>query len=76
MNPEIDFVSLLGQAGTGKRPHACRLRVTQTLMNAGTRKSSSPARQVSVGEEIGFLPAQKKKKMVPWMGLWKITSKC
>ena len=69
MNPEIDFVTLLGQAGTGKtlldarRRASCRRSRTSVYSEIIMTRVTVP-----VGEDIGFLPGTEEEKMTPWMG--------
>jgi PhoH-like ATPase len=68
MNPEIDFVTLLGQAGSGKTLLTLAAGLTQTL-EAKTYSEIIVTRvTVPVGEDIGFLPGTEEEKMTPWMG--------
>jgi PhoH-like ATPase len=68
MNPDIDFVTLLGQAGTGKTLLTLAAALTQTL-EAKTYSEIIVTRvTVPVGEDIGFLPGTEEEKMTPWMG--------
>jgi PhoH-like ATPase len=68
MDPEIDFVSLLGAAGTGKTLLALAAGLTQTLDNNLYREIIMTRVTVPVGEDIGFLPGTEEEKMTPWMG--------
>ena len=68
MNPEIDFVTLLGQAGTGKTLITLAAALTQTLDMRRFSEIIFTRATVSVGEEIGFLPGTEEEKMLPWMG--------
>lgn len=68
MNPEIDFVSLLGTAGTGKTLLALAAGLTQTMDQQIYREIIMTRATVSVGEDIGFLPGTEEEKMTPWMG--------
>ena len=68
MNPDIDFVSLLGQAGTGKTLLALAAALTQTLETKRYSEIIITRATVSVGDEIGFLPGTEEEKMLPWMG--------
>ena len=68
MDPEIDFVSLLGQAGTGKTLLALAAGLTQVLENKRYSEIIMTRGTVSVGEDIGFLPGSEEEKMTPWMG--------
>ena len=68
MNPEIDFVTLLGQAGTGKTLLTLAAALTQTLDMRKFSEIIFTRATVSVGEDIGFLPGTEEEKMQPWMG--------
>jgi len=68
MNPECDFVSLLGQAGTGKTLLALAAGLTQTLETKRYNEIIITRATVPVGDDIGFLPGTEEEKMLPWMG--------
>jgi len=68
MNPEIDFVTLLGQAGTGKTLLALAAGLMQTLETKHYSEIIITRVTVPVGEDIGFLPGTEEEKMTPWMG--------
>ncbi len=68
MNPEIDFVTLLGQAGTGKTLLTLAAALTQTLESKRFAEIIMTRATVPVGEDIGFLPGSEEEKMAPWMG--------
>ncbi|HZX80718.1 MAG TPA: PhoH family protein, partial [Lysobacter sp.] len=68
LNPEIDFVSLLGTAGTGKTLLALAAGLAQTMDQQIYREIIMTRATVSVGEDIGFLPGTEEEKMTPWMG--------
>jgi PhoH-like ATPase len=68
MNPEIDFVTLLGQAGTGKTLLTLAAGLVQTLENKTYSEIIMTRVTVPVGEDIGFLPGTEEEKMNPWMG--------
>ncbi|MFA5596004.1 MAG: PhoH family protein [Pusillimonas sp.] len=68
MNPDCDFVSLLGQAGTGKTLLALAAGLTQTLETRRYSEIIITRATVPVGDEIGFLPGTEEEKMLPWMG--------
>ena len=68
MNPDIDFVTLLGQAGTGKTLITLAAALAQTLEERRFSEIIFTRATVSVGEEIGFLPGTEEEKMTPWMG--------
>jgi len=68
MNPEIDFVTLLGQAGTGKTLLALATGLAQTLEHKRYSEIIVTRATVPVGEDIGYLPGTEEEKMQPWMG--------
>ncbi|NMQ29085.1 PhoH family protein [Candidatus Accumulibacter phosphatis] len=68
MNPEIDFVTLLGQAGTGKTLLTLAAGLTQVLESRRYSEIIITRVTVPVGEDIGFLPGTEEEKMGPWMG--------
>jgi PhoH-like ATPase len=68
MDPDIDFVSLLGQAGSGKTLLTLAAALTQTLDKKIYSEIIMTRVTVSVGEDIGFLPGTEEEKMAPWMG--------
>ena len=68
MDPEIDFVTLLGTAGTGKTLLTLAAGLAQTLDSKHYREIIVTRATVSVGEDIGYLPGTEEEKMTPWMG--------
>jgi PhoH-like ATPase len=68
LDPEIDFVSLTGTAGTGKTLLALACGLTQVLDDRRYTEIIMTRATVSVGEDIGFLPGTEEEKMGPWMG--------
>ncbi|MEO6423344.1 MAG: PhoH family protein [Candidatus Nitrotoga sp.] len=68
MNPEIDFVTLLGQAGTGKTLLTLAAGLMQMLEHKLYSEIIMTRVTVPVGEDIGFLPGTEEEKMSPWMG--------
>ena len=68
MDPNIDFISLLGQAGTGKTLLALAAGLVQTLDKKIYSEIIMTRATVSVGDDIGFLPGTEEEKMTPWMG--------
>ncbi len=68
MDPDIDFVSLLGQAGTGKTLLTLAAGLTQILEQKTYSEIIMTRVTVPVGEDIGFLPGTEEEKMTPWMG--------
>ena len=68
MDPEVDFVTLTGTAGTGKTLMALASGLTQVLDERRYTEIIVTRATVSVGEDIGFLPGTEEEKMGPWMG--------
>jgi PhoH-like ATPase len=68
MSPEIDFVSLVGTAGTGKTLLTLAAGLAQTLDQQRYREIIVTRVTVPVGTDIGFLPGTEEEKMTPWMG--------
>ena len=68
MNPEIDLVTILGQAGTGKTLLTLAAALNQTLDHKRYNEIIMTRITVPVGEDIGFLPGSEEEKMNPWMG--------
>ena len=67
-DPDIDFVTLAGTAGTGKTLMALAAGLTQVLDDRRYTEIIMTRATVSVGEDIGFLPGTEEEKMGPWMG--------
>lgn len=67
-NPDIDFVSLTGTAGTGKTLMAVAAGLSQVLDEKRYTEIIMTRATVSVGDDIGFLPGTEEEKMGPWMG--------
>ena len=68
VNPEVDFVTLTGTAGTGKTLLALAAGLAQVLDERRYTEIIMTRATVSVGEDIGFLPGTEEEKMGPWMG--------
>jgi PhoH-like ATPase len=68
MNPDIDLVTLLGQAGTGKTLLALAAGLAQILENKIYNEIIVTRATVPLGDDIGFLPGTEEEKMQPWMG--------
>ena len=68
MDPEIDFVTLTGSAGTGKTLLALAAGLTQTLDQGLYKEIIMTRVTIPIGEDIGFLPGTEEEKMTPWMG--------
>ena len=68
MDPDIDFVTLIGAAGTGKTLLALAAGLAQILDDKRYREIVMTRATVPVGDDIGFLPGTEEEKMTPWMG--------
>jgi PhoH-like ATPase len=68
MDPEVDFVTLLGAAGTGKTLLTLAAGLAQTLETNLYSEIIMTRVTVPLGEDIGFLPGTEEEKMTPWMG--------
>ncbi|MES2211656.1 MAG: PhoH family protein [Pseudomonadota bacterium] len=68
MNPEIDLVTLVGTAGTGKTLLTLAAALAQTLKEKRYREIIVTRVTIPLGEDIGFLPGTEVDKMTPWMG--------
>lgn len=68
MDPAVDFVSLLGNAGTGKTLLTLAAGLAQVLDERRYQEIIMTRATVPMGEDIGFLPGTEEEKMVPWMG--------
>lgn len=68
MDPDIDFVTMLGTAGTGKTLLTLAAGLVQTLDQHRFAEIIMTRATVPVGEDIGFLPGTEEEKMTPWMG--------
>lgn len=68
LDPNIDFVTIVGPAGTGKTLLTLAAALEQTLKSNRYREIIVTRVTVPVGEDIGFLPGTEEEKMTPWMG--------
>ena len=68
LDPEIDFVTLLGVAGTGKTFITLAAAIQQAIDEDLYNEIIITRVTVSTGEDIGFLPGTEEDKMTPWMG--------
>lgn len=68
LNDDIDFVTVLGAAGTGKTLLALAAGLQQTLDDNRFKEIIMTRVTVPLGEDIGFLPGTEEEKMEPWMG--------
>jgi PhoH-like ATPase len=68
LDPEVDFVTVLGTAGTGKTLLALAAGLVMTMEKKIYHEIIMTRETVSIGEDIGFLPGTEEEKMAPWMG--------
>lgn len=68
LDPDIDFVSLVGTAGSGKTLLTVAAGLQQVLDEKRYSEILMTRVTVPVGEDIGFLPGTEEEKMTPWMG--------
>ncbi len=68
LDPEIDFVTVLGPAGTGKTLLTLAAGLSQTLDHNRFSEIIMSRVTIPLGEDIGFLPGTEEEKMEPWMG--------
>lgn len=68
LDPEVDFVTLLGGAGSGKTLLSLAAGLTQVLEEKRYKEIIMTRATVAIGEDIGFLPGTEEEKMTPWMG--------
>ena len=68
MDPDVDLVTLLGPAGTGKTLLALAAGLQQTMEIKRYREIIITRVTIPVAEDIGFLPGTEEEKMAPWMG--------
>ncbi len=68
MDPDVDFVSILGPAGTGKTLLTLAAGLVQTLEHNRYAEIIMTRVTIPLGEDIGFLPGTEEEKMEPWMG--------
>ena len=68
MDPDIDMVTILGAAGTGKTLLTLAAGLAQVMDKKIYREIIITRVTIPVGEDIGFLPGTEEEKMAPWMG--------
>ena len=68
LDPNIDFVTLVGPAGTGKTLLTLAAAIDQTIKSGLYREILVTRITIPLGEDIGFLPGTEEEKMTPWMG--------
>ncbi len=68
MDPDCDFITLTGTAGTGKTLMTLAAGLNQVMDERRYTEIIVTRVTVPVGEDIGFLPGTEEEKMSPWMG--------
>ncbi len=68
MDPDCDFITLTGNAGTGKTLMTLAAGLSQVLDERRYTEIIVTRVTVPVGDDIGFLPGNEEEKMGPWMG--------
>lgn len=68
LDPDVDFVTLLGSAGSGKTLLALAAGLSLTIDHKAYYEIIMTRETVPIGEDIGFLPGTEEEKMAPWMG--------
>lgn len=68
LDPDIDFITLQGPAGTGKTLLTIAAGLTQVFDHTLYNEIIMTRVTIPVGEDIGFLPGTEEEKMTPWMG--------
>ncbi len=68
LDPEVDLVTIMGTAGTGKTLLTLAAALHQTLEERTYKEIIMTRVTVPVGDDIGFLPGTEEEKMSPWMG--------
>ncbi|WP_456687492.1 PhoH family protein [Aeribacillus sp. SP014] len=67
MRHDIQLVTLIGKAGTGKTLLALAAGLMQTEDMESFKKLLVARPIVPMGKDIGFLPGEKEEKLRPWM---------
>ena len=67
MDPEVQIVTLVGQAGTGKTLLALAAGLHMTLRHRRYDRILVSRPVIPMGEDLGYLPGTKEEKLRPWM---------
>ncbi len=67
MDPDVQVVTLVGQAGTGKTLLALAAALESTIRRNKYEKILVSRPIVPLGNDIGFLPGDKEQKLTHWM---------
>ncbi|MFI5349614.1 MAG: PhoH family protein [Elusimicrobiota bacterium] len=68
LNKDIQLVTLVGLAGSGKTMLALAAALQQTLEEKVYRRILIARPVIAVGHDLGFLPGTKEEKLTNWMG--------
>lgn len=68
LNPDIQLITLVGLAGSGKTMIALASALQQTLEEKIYRRILVARPVIAVGHDLGFLPGTKEEKLTNWMG--------
>lgn len=68
LNPDIQLITLVGLAGSGKTMIALAAALQQTLEEKLYRRILVARPVIAVGHDLGFLPGTKEEKLTNWMG--------
>lgn len=68
IDPNIDFVTLLGKAGSGKTILAIAAGLMQTMDKKLFEEVIVTKETIAIGKDIGFLPGSVEEKLTPWLG--------
>ncbi len=67
MDPSVQIVTLVGQAGTGKTLLAMAAALHTTLRNKSYDRILVSRPVIPMGKDIGYLPGAKEEKLSHWM---------
>lgn len=67
-DPDVDFVALLGPAGTGKTLLALAAGLHLSKEEGAFDDILFTRATIALGEDIGFLPGSEEEKLAPWLG--------
>lgn len=67
-DPEIDFVTIAGEAGTGKTLLTLAAALQMVYEDKLYEEIIVTRATIPMGEDIGFLPGEEEAKIEPWMG--------
>lgn len=67
LDPQIELVTLMGQAGTGKTLLALAAALEQVAEKSLYRRALVSRPIIPLGRDIGYLPGSKEEKLDSWM---------